>query len=264
MDLGVQSVALVGLVVDGEIGQPARDAMLGVRHADREIHVVLGPGEPRGDAHHLLELAPGAVAINGVVQDDQPDALVQELQEVLAPLLGRVLLEVVEHDGLVAPLADVLEGLAAGLLVDERALHVAKALENLAEGRDRKAVAPGHDEDLDLLRGLALWLLAGQHAAGRRQDDSQCRREHQRPGLVHCRSPRWVATACSAAHQDRSRVRPALRIQPASVCANCVPSLPAPLPQAGEGSDGWRAGHQVHSRTSGRREPCVAAHRPRQ
>jgi len=52
-------------------------------------------------------------------------------------------------------------GLAAGLLVDEGAVHVGVAGEDLAEGRHRKPVPAGDHQDLELLGGRGIGRLGG-------------------------------------------------------------------------------------------------------
>ena len=55
------------------------------------------------------------VGDDGMVQDDQADALVQELQEVLPLLRRNLLVAIVEDDDVVGPLGDVFKDLAAAL-----------------------------------------------------------------------------------------------------------------------------------------------------
>ena len=82
-----------------------------------------------------------------------------------SPLFRRVLVEVVEHDGVVRPIVDIRERLAADFFLDERAVHVGKGGEKLVKGLFGKLMPAHQHQHLDLFRGSGFGRVVGSRNA---------------------------------------------------------------------------------------------------
>jgi len=180
----LEGLVLVGLVLDRKVLHTGRDGVLRVGDLDVHHHAVLGLGERligraglvllavEPPADDLRKLRPRFEGGDAVVQRHQPDALVQQRQEVRPLLVRDGLRHVVENDHVVVPLADVLEEVARVLgqfVVDE--VDALEALEHLDEGLFLEPVPAGDDDDLEGLVGVGEPRRRTQHASGEEKQD---------------------------------------------------------------------------------------------